>query len=167
MPTRNDRPPPPLARAQLQYRPLSLPFTTKIYHKQPQTICGQSKGSQNQSKGWWNACVSKKAQWLCPSRRRNGLTIYSNLSRHVCGINQVCNHLVYLSAKFGALNHRINEIWSSENQWWPPPHVLFLRFVKPLTLWRAVRPQLCVGDCCGLVILWIGDGCGLVISVRR
>ena len=32
---------------------------------------------------------------------------------------QACNHLVYLSAKFGVLNQRINEIRSSENQWWP------------------------------------------------
>ena len=52
-------------------------------------------------------------------------------------MNQVCNHLLYLSAKFGALNQRIKEIRSSENQWWPLPQIVTLRFVKQLTLWLS------------------------------
>ena len=63
--------------------------------------------------------------------------MFSILSRQVCRTNQVCNHLVYLSAKFGELNQRINEIRSSENQWWPPPQVATLIFVKQLTLWLS------------------------------
>ena len=86
----------------------SVTEATKTFHKQPglklETFRGQCKGSQDQCQGWWNACVSNKAQWLCPSRRSNSLTIFSMLSRQVCGLNQACNHLVYLSAKFGALN---------------------------------------------------------------
>ena len=77
-------------------------------------VVSHCEGSQNQCKGWWNACVSKTAQWRRPSRRRNGLTIFSFLSRQVCGMNQAFNHLVYLFAKFGALNQRINEIRSNE-----------------------------------------------------
>ena len=73
------------------------------------------------------------------SRGCNGLTIFSILSKQGCGLNQACNHLVYLSEKFRALNQRINEIRSSENQQWPLPQVLTLRFVKPLrvTLWLS------------------------------
>ena len=96
LPAMADPSPPPPPRAQPQNRPHCLPFATKTFHKQPQTISGQCKGSQNQCKGWWNACVSEKAQWMCPSRRRNGLTIFNILSRQVCGLKQVCNHLVYL-----------------------------------------------------------------------
>ena len=83
-----------------------------------------------------NACVSKNAQWLRPSRS-HGLTFFSILSRQVYGMNQACNHRFYLSAKFGALNQRINEIRFSENQRWPLRHSLTLRFAKPLTLWAS------------------------------
>ena len=65
--------------------------------------------------------TTQRARWeifklslLRPSKRRNGLTIFSILSLQVCGLNQACNHLVYLSAKFGGLNQRINEIRSAE-----------------------------------------------------
>ena len=58
--------------------------------------------------------AGRTLQWWRPSRRLNGLTIFSILSGQVCGMNQVCYHLVYLSAKFGALNQRINEISFSD-----------------------------------------------------
>ena len=50
-----------------------------------------------------------------PFKKAQLLTIFSILSWQVCGLNQACKHLGYLSAKFGALNQRIKKIKSSEN----------------------------------------------------
>ena len=121
----------PPSRAQPQNCPHSLPSATKTFHKQRQTIRGQCKGSQNQCKGWRDA-VSLKRRNATPfkeaQRPQCRHTNFSILSRKVCSTNQVCNHLVYLSAKFGALNQRINEIRSSENQWWLLSRVVNMRF---------------------------------------
>ena len=55
--------------------------------------------------------------------------------RLFCSSHQLVNLVVYLSAKFGALNQRINEIRSCENLWWPLPQVLTLKFALTLILW--------------------------------
>lgn len=87
-------------------------------------------------------CLFKHGHGRVCSSVRFCSTIFRVLSRQVFCMKQVCNHLVNLSAKFGALNQRINEIRSSENLWWPLPQVLTLRSVKPHILWLCDLPAM-------------------------
>ena len=98
-----------------------LPSATKTFHKQSQNIRGQ-------------CCRAPPLRIFETQVFLQPLHWFSILCRQVCSMNQVCNHLLYLSAKFGALNQRINrdKTRSSENQLWALglPQVLTLRFVN-------------------------------------